>query len=804
MLILNRTQHSVLLFSAAFIITMGSSCFRAVAVSPKATILPPPKESLINSDSAMHTSENLPVSRNTLASAQPVNSQHNSCIVKAPKKLPSITESPIELRLPNRTIFVQVQDPFAQAEYSPSASEVYKALATAQRQQEIALIASRPANRLDLNTLKEEVPRAITALYVEKGFLTRKAELNGDIAVEGEKVFVRIKISGAPLPIRIKDRTDVFLALSIEGRTVFDKEKIQGVLKDLVIVDGPSPKKIDKVNATRVIEAINTLHGINGYLTSTAFEVDDLPSKDQPTAFPPSQKVLPMRIRINEGWLKSIEIEGAERLANYVCDRLQFGLLRPLNTETIEDRLRFLREDPLFRSVEATMTASNSPHLSDLKVKVVEARTFSGSVNLDNFSPPSVGSMRTGFDLRLRSLAIPADEITYSYNRSITGGSNVLGMSYQLPIRATNGTLQLRTVPTRNEVTQREFKALGIRGESELYEVLYRQPILRAPDRFVPPTRKRQESNFFLGFTHQSGQTFVFDELPRPFGIGPDEDGVSRTSVFKIGQEYLSRSTDEALLLRHQVNLGTGLFGATSNQDPIPDGRFVSWLGQAQWLRKFSRVSTLILQGEMQLTPNSLLPSQQFVIGGGQSLRGYRQNARSGDNGFRLSIEHQILLSNNRQTDVTGKSGELVATNVLSPPPASANGAVSEQPVSKKQPTDRPTASIERENANRASEQQAATNKPIIQSVSGSGDLVKLALFLDAGMIWDARNNPNFSPPQQFLAGVGAGLIIEPKSRDGSYPATIRVDAALPIVSSETKGNDLQDFGLYFSIRYRF
>jgi hemolysin activation/secretion protein len=49
----------------------------------------------------------------------------------------------------------------------------------------------------------------------------------------------------------------------------------------------------------------------------------------------------------------------------------------------------------------------------------------------------------------------------------------------------------------------------------------------------------------------------------------------------------------------------------------------------------------------LQLSPNSLLSSQQFVIGGGQSLRGYRQNARGGDNGFRVSIEDRITLRRN-------------------------------------------------------------------------------------------------------------------------------------------------------------
>jgi hemolysin activation/secretion protein len=94
------------------------------------------------------------------------------------------------------------------------------------------------------------------------------------------------------------------------------------------------------------------------------------------------------------------------------------------------------------------------------------------------------------------------------------------------------------------------------------------------------------------------------------------------------------------------------VFNATTNDSPIPDGRFFSWLGQFQRVQRLGTDHLLILQADLQLTPDSLLPSQQFVIGGGQSLRGYRQNARSGDNGFRLSIEDRITVQRN-QTGVS-------------------------------------------------------------------------------------------------------------------------------------------------------
>jgi hemolysin activation/secretion protein len=93
------------------------------------------------------------------------------------------------------------------------------------------------------------------------------------------------------------------------------------------------------------------------------------------------------------------------------------------------------------------------------------------------------------------------------------------------------------------------------------------------------------------------------------------------------------------------MNLGTGLFDATTNPSPLPSGEFFSWLGQAQRLQRLDDNNLLIVQADLQLTPDSLLPDYLFIIGGGQSLRGYRQNARSADNGVRLSVENRITLA---------------------------------------------------------------------------------------------------------------------------------------------------------------
>jgi hemolysin activation/secretion protein len=346
-------------------------------------------------------------------------------------------------------------------------------------------------------------------------------------------------------------------------------------------------------------------------------------------------------IVILEGKLEDIEIVGTERLTEYVRDRLNLGASVPLSTKALEDQLRLLKNDPLIANIEANLRSGSSVGLSKLKVIVTEAKPLTGNISVDNYSVPSIGSEKLNLNLAYRNLTGLEDTFSIGYSPRLNNFVDTfkLDLRYSVPLNPMNGTLELRTVLDRNEIIQPPFDVFDISGESELYEVSYRQPLIRTP---------RKEFALSFGFTHQNGQTFLFGS-PTPFGIGSDSDGVSRTSVFKFGQEYISREEFGAWALRSQFNLGTGLFDATDNNNPIPDGHFFSWLGQIQRVQVLDNDNLLIISLETQLTPDTLLPSEQFVIGGGQSVRGYRQNVLAGDNGIRFSIEDRITLARNEE-----------------------------------------------------------------------------------------------------------------------------------------------------------
>ena len=507
-------------------------------------------------------------------------------------------------------------------------------------------------------------------------------------------------------PTEVNQRIRVH-KIKVIGSTVFKENDFNRVVKPF------EERDLTLEEIRQAADAITQLYLNKGYINSRA-----VPEKQQPST---ADGVVV--IRVIEGRLSDIEIEGTRRLnPGYIRSRIQLGASIPLNTAKLEDQLKLLRLDPLFTNVEASLRPTGKIGESILIVRVDEANPIVGSLGVDNYSPPSIGGERLGVELRDRNLIGIGDELAASYYHTLSGGSNVFDFNYQIPVNPMNGKVQIRFAPNRNEITDPAFKDLGIRANQDIYEINYRQPLVRSP---------REEFALFLGFTYQDGQTFLFDQLPTPFGIGPDANGVNRTSVIKFGQDYIKREPKGAWFLRSQFNLGIDIFDATINPHPIPDGRFFSWVGQIQRVQQLNNNQLLLIQTDLQLTPDSLLPSQQFVIGGGQSVRGYSQNIRSGDNGFRVAIEDRITVQRNESGLST----------------------------------------------------------------------IQLAPFIDLGSVWNKADNPNKLPNQTFLVGTGLGLLWNQFL--GIDKLILRLDYGIPLVSLSDRGNNIQDDGFYFSLRYQ-
>jgi hemolysin activation/secretion protein len=358
-------------------------------------------------------------------------------------------------------------------------------------------------------------------------------------------------------------------------------------------------------------------------------------------------------IQVVEGSLEDINITGTRRLQpNYVRSRIAIATQKALNVPRLLEALRLLQLDPLIASISAELAAGSTPGKSLLTIKVQEADSFRTQVNLDNSRSPSVGSFRRGGQIREANLLGLGDAISLEYSN--TEGSNAYDFGYTLPLNPRNGSLSFSYGNTSSNVIEPPFDKIDIEASSRYFDLTFRQPIVQTPS-----------EEFALGLTGSRKETDTsLLDIPFPLSAGADEQGRTRVSAVRFFQEWTRRGSAQVISARSQFSLGVGAFNATINKD-APDSRFLSWRGQAQWVRLLAPDTLFLVRGDLQLADRALMPIEQIGLGGQQSIRGYRQDVLLSDNGAFASAELRLpILKISRRTnpDISPYRGVLQLT----------------------------------------------------------------------------------------------------------------------------------------------
>jgi hemolysin activation/secretion protein len=314
-----------------------------------------------------------------------------------------------------------------------------------------------------------------------------------------------------------------------------------------------------------------------------------------------------------------------------VRSRLIAATKAPVNIPRLNQALQLLQLNPLFSRINANLTAGSASGRDVLLVNIKEADPLNSVIVVDNKEPPSVGSFGSTAILAHNNLLGIGDRLSAAVG--ITEGVNNYQLDYTVPINSRDGTLSFSYDNGRNSVIEEPFAPIGIRGKSQSYSISLRQPIVRSPT---------EEFALSLSANLRQSRTFLLDDEPFSFTEGP-EKGESKVSTLRFSQDWLQRRSSSVLAARSQFSVGLGVLGATVN-DTGTDGRFFSWLGQVQWVQAINRQKDALLVGRVaaQLTPDSLLPLEQFAIGGADSVRGYRTNQSVASNGIFGSVEVRL------------------------------------------------------------------------------------------------------------------------------------------------------------------
>ena len=253
--------------------------------------------------------------------------------------------------------------------------------------------------------------------------------------------------------------------------------------------------------------------------------------------------------------------------------------------------------------------------------RVRDKQPFRVGLQVDNERPPSVGAYQVLANLADLNLTGHSDPLTVTYGivNGGTGGWDAtpgdnIEAGYQVPVTPLDTTVRFYGDRHNYAIIEEPFNALDITSDSYRVGVLVRQPLYRTANR---------EFALSASFERRHSET----ELKGvPFPITPGSvNGEINLYVLRLAQEWSDRGAQHVLALRSTINIGLNIGDATDDGTDR-DAQFVSWLGQAQYVRRlFGTPTLLVLRTDVQWTDDRLLSPEQFSLGGAQRGRGYRE-----------------------------------------------------------------------------------------------------------------------------------------------------------------------------------
>lgn len=397
--------------------------------------------------------------------------------------------------------------------------------------------------------------------------------------------------------------------IRVLGSSVFSNEQLAELTRSF------TGRAITSDELRQLSNSITRMYIDRGYINSGAI----IPDQDVVDGV--------IYLQVIEGGLSALKMHGLDRLrAEYISDRVWLAADTPLNVNDMQRSLRLLQEDPLVEQINAILVPGTRLGESTLELGIREADPYGLRVSLDNARPPSIGAEQLSVSAVDRNLGGRGDALRG--RAALTEGLREMRVGYTLPVGAGGAAFGVELTLTESDVVEEPFNELDIESRSKVLAVSFRQPLVRQPGREVASglTLERKSSETFL-----LGNRFSFSE-----GVN---DGRSDVTALRWAQDWLTRTRGRVISMHSVFSFGMNAFGATIN-DTGPDGRFVTWLGQFQWAERLGlgNIETVV-RADLQLSRDALLPMEKFVVGGFNTVRGYRENELVNDNGLAASLE---------------------------------------------------------------------------------------------------------------------------------------------------------------------
>ena len=422
----------------------------------------------------------------------------------------------------------------------------------------------------------------------EKQRLEHKTPKALDIKIEKEK--------GAPVEGGVSFELK---EIKVTGFTIFKQQDFREIYESYL------NRKVTFQDLDAISKKIESKYKGKGYFTTSVY-IPEQAIKDGV-----------IEIRVAEGKMGKIKIEGNKWFSTVFIEKF-FHVKENeiLNIKTLSRDILRLNKNPDLE-VKAVISQGKEPQTSDIALKVEDKLPWHAGFLEDNHGSRLTGKYRSMFSIRGSNVSGLGD--TIFLNTLYSGNSSAESASYSIPI-GTYGTKFGVDVTYFKMKLGKEFKPFDITGTTQIYTPHFSWELALAED---------FEAYADLGINIKS----IKKEL--------DSDPIAKDqlSIPYFGFDFVKTDSQGQTSFSPRFNFGTsGFLGAFSRDHTLlsrseTGGGFFKYEQSLNRLQRMFLGSYMSIRTQLQIASRTLDSSEQFQLGGADSVRGYPEGDYLADTG---------------------------------------------------------------------------------------------------------------------------------------------------------------------------
>jgi hemolysin activation/secretion protein len=397
--------------------------------------------------------------------------------------------------------------------------------------------------------------------------------------------------------------------IHIEGNTIFSTERLSAFWKSYL------NKELSIADLNKISQMIAQHYREAGYVLAQALlpEQDIVPDKGRVT------------LQVLEGVLGGVRVEGGNASARkLVEDQLKdMPIGKPFNENELERRFLSIRKTPGLTIQPVFVPSKDKSGHTDLVFKIGGRRYLDGGITYNNTGNQYVGVHRTGLDLTAYNL-VGRSKTQGNFMRSTRKDLLKVGHVRQTQLIGDAGArayLEYTNVNARPRIPDVNKNSYKYANLMFMYPIIY-----------------KRDRNLRIRFAldgQNDGSTYDGSIIKN-----------DHIRAGRLGLLYNFAGENDFWELATIFSHGyTGILGGRVTANPSRVGgknNFRQVIARTSWAHKLKGPLSMYTTAGMQYTPDALLSTEAFGMGGSNYARGYDSTETTGDCGWGALTEMRL------------------------------------------------------------------------------------------------------------------------------------------------------------------